>query len=220
MLKIEEIPIEQWEIERVKPYPFNNKKHPPKHIETLAKSIENLGHLDPIAIDEDGVIISGHGRHLALQKLGRKFVTVRVLRGLTEEQKSALRIAANKTTSNEYDTDALQRELEKLHAADFDLTGLGFEQKELDMLLEDVGEIDDDAITFDIDAAVEAHEAEINERAAKADEDSVPLSKVFGFKAIPLREQKVVTRFMAEIEASTGKTGVDALIAHMRSVVA
>lgn len=218
-INIEDFPIEKWEIEKVVPYPFNNKKHPPKHIDMLAKSIEQQGHLEPIAVDEEGVIISGHGRHLALQKLGRSQVTVRVLRGLTEEQKSALRIAANKTVSNEYDTDMLALELEKLNAADFDLSGLGFEQKELDMLLVDVGQIDEDQITMDIGGAVEAHEAEVEERAAQVDGDEVRLDKAFGFKVVPLRDQKVVTRFMAEIEAHHGVGGAEALIQHMREVL-
>ena len=218
-IDISTFPIEQWPIENIKPYPYNNKKHPTKHIEMLAKSIESQGHLDPIAIDEDGVIISGHGRHLALQKLDRKIAMVRVLKGLTEEQKSALRIAANKTVSTDYDTDMLQRELNALAAVDFDMTSLGLDPKELDMMLTDIGNIDEDSITLDIDGAVETHEADVADKAAAMDDDTVRLDKAFGFKSLPLRDQKTVTRFLAVAEEQTGLTGADALLEHMRQVL-
>lgn len=218
-INIEDFPIEKWDIELVKPYPFNNKKHPPKHIEILAKAIKANGHLDAIAIDGDGVIISGHGRHLALQSLGRTQVMVRVLRGITPEQASALRIAANKTVSNEYDTDMLAHELAQLSTMDIDLGSLGFEQKELDMLMADIGEIDENSISIDIDQAVETHEADVDQRAAAADDLDVRLDKALGFKTIPLRDQKTVTRFLAVIEEKTGKAGVEALIEHCRLVV-
>lgn len=219
VINLDDFPIEKWLIGDITPYPFNNKKHPPKHIDILAKSIEAQGHLEPIAVDEEGVIISGHGRHLALVKLGRTHVSVRVLRGLSEEQKSALRIAANKTVSNEYDTEMLAMELEKLQLADFDLSSLGFEMKELDMLLVDPGVIDEDAITLDLDGAVDAHEADVEAHSTSIDISQVRLDKALGFKTIPLRDQKTVSRFLAIAEAETGKVGAEALIEHMRQHV-
>jgi ParB-like chromosome segregation protein Spo0J len=53
--------------------------------------------LDPIEIDENGVILSGHTRYKALQKLGYKTVDVILYTGLTDEQKRKYRILANKT---------------------------------------------------------------------------------------------------------------------------
>lgn len=215
-MNINEVQLEQWDVADIKPYPYNHKKHPEKQIEVLMKSISRQGLLDPIAIDGEGVIISGHGRFEAIKRLGWKKVTVRPLRGLTPEQASALRIAANKTVSNEYDTDMLQRELQALMSMDFDIDGLGFDDKELAMLTADVGEIDDDAITFDIEGAVEAHEADVQERSEKVDEDTVRVEKALGFKSISLKDQKVVSRFMAVIEDQTGAKGSEALLIHMR----
>lgn len=212
-----QVPIELWDIDQLKPYPFNNKKHPPKHIEILARSIEAQGHLDPIIVDKDGVIISGHGRHLALQKLGRLKVAVRCLKDVTEAEASALRISANKTVSNEYDTDMLSLELGKLTDLDFDLQTLGFDDKELSMLMEDVGVIDQETIVMDMADAVETHEKDIDDRADSADKEDVRLDKAFGFKTVPLKDQKTLGRFMAEIEASTGKSGWEALKSHMDS---
>lgn len=213
---ISHVPIELWEVDRVKPYPFNNKKHPEKHIQTLMRSIKAQGHLEPLVLDGEGIIISGHGRFEALKRLGRDKVAVRVLKDITEPQAAALRIAANKTVSNEYDTDALSRELSRLSEIEIDLGALGFEDKELEMLVVDVGEIDEATLVIDMDEAVDAHEADVAERSEKADTEEVRLDKVFGFKTVPLRDQKHLSRFLAEVERFTGQLGAEALVTFAR----
>lgn len=217
---ISTVPVEQWDIGEIKPYPYNNKKHPEKHIQKLMASIKTNGHLDPIVVDKEGVIISGHGRHEALKRLGRAIVAVRVLRDISDAQASALRIAANKTVGNEYDTDMLSRELAALADANMDLSSLGFDDKELEMLTVDVGVMDEDTLVMDLDSAVEQHEVEVEERAEKAGSEDVRLDKAFGFKTVPLKDQKVISRFMAEIEARTGLKGPDALVDFMRTELA
>jgi hypothetical protein len=214
------VPVELWDIDDISAYEFNNKKHPEKHIQSLVASIKVQGHLDPIAIDKAGVIISGHGRFEALKRLGKKKVAVRCLRDISDDQASALRIAANKTVSNDYDTDALARELAHLNSVDMDLTSLGFDEKELSMLISDVGIMDDDSLVIDMDGAVTQHEADVDAKAAEADGTEVRLDKAFGFKTVPLRDQKVISRFMAEIEATSGKSGQEALISYMRDSLA
>lgn len=215
------VPVEQWSIADVKPYPFNNKKHPPKHIELLKKSIKVHGLLDPVVVQKSsGYIISGHGRREGCAALDMDKVAVRVL-DVSDEIASALRIAANKTVSNEYDTDMLSRELRALSEAEVDLSALGFDEKELSMLISDVGEIDTDSLVLDMDMedAVLAHEEGIDASAEAADTSEVRLDKAFGFKTIPLRDQKTVTRFMAEMEARTGKPGMAGLITHMQEML-
>lgn len=219
MTDISKVPVESWDVDLIEPYPFNNKKHPEKQIDLLSRSIKAQGLLDPIVVDSEGVIISGHGRFEAIKRLGWVKVSVRVLRGITDDQASALRIAANKTVSNDYDTDMLSRELKALSESEIDLHDLGFDDKELSMLIADVGEIDEESLVIDMDIAVESHEEAISDAAEAADNHDVRLDKAFGFKTIPLRDQKVLNRFMAEIEASTGETGVNALVSHMRDVL-
>lgn len=209
-------PVESWAVSEIKPYEFNHKKHPEKQIAMLARLIEAKGLINPLVLEEDGTIIAGHGRFLAIQRLNWAKVPVRVMRGISKEDASAMRIADNKTVSNDYDTDVLARELAQLSAADFDLGMIGFDQKEIDLLVGDPGEIDTDSLTQDIDAAVEKHEADVSERAEKADEDDVRLDKVFGFKTVPLRDQKHLSRFLAEIEAFTGQKGAEALVTFAR----
>jgi hypothetical protein len=220
MTDLNHAPVQSWDADKIVPYEHNHKKHSDKQVELLAKLIEAKGLINPLVLEEDGTIIAGHGRFLAIQKLGWKKVPVRVMVGISKSDASILRIADNKTVSTEYDTDILARELARLDDGALDLTLLGMDQRELDMLLGDVGEIDTDALVDDIDMAVGLHEQDVDDRAAAADEDVVRLDKAFGFKTVPLPSQKTVTRFMAEIEASTGKVGDAALIDFMGSHLA
>jgi ParB-like chromosome segregation protein Spo0J len=52
--------VERIDIDKIIPYSKNAKRHPKKQIEQIKKSIENFGFNDPIAIDENNVIIEGH----------------------------------------------------------------------------------------------------------------------------------------------------------------
>ncbi|MFM6279430.1 MAG: ParB/Srx family N-terminal domain-containing protein, partial [Dolichospermum sp.] len=83
--------------------------------------------LDPIAVDEKGEILEGHGRLLAAQKRGDETVPVIVVSGLTEAQKVAYRLAHNKLTMNTgFDFELLKIDFEFLQDEGFnlDLTGL------------------------------------------------------------------------------------------------
>lgn len=212
-------PVESWEIERLIPYEDNNKKHPEAQIATLASSIIESGLNDPIVVEEDGTIIAGHGRRLALIKLGWAYAPVRVARGLTKAQARKLRIAVNKTVSNEYDTDALARELAALQTLEIDLTNMGLSDKELSILTEDVGEIDLGAISDDIVVDVERHEEDVKTTSEKVEVAEVPIAKAFGFKTVPVAAQRTITRFMGMIEATHGSEGLEALLAHMGEVI-
>lgn len=52
-----ELKIEKLNIVEIKPYSKNAKRHPKKQIEQIKKSIQDFGFNDPIAIDENNVII-------------------------------------------------------------------------------------------------------------------------------------------------------------------
>lgn len=130
--------IEKININEIIEYSGNAKEHPEWQIEQIKNSIREFGFNDPIAIDEKGIIIEGHGRYLALKELGYAEVEVIRLKHLTEEQKTAYAIAHNKLTMNtEFDIEKLQYELNKLEVNDFDLSVLGFEQPELDEILQE-----------------------------------------------------------------------------------
>ena len=105
------------------------------------------------------MIIVGHTRCKAAQKLGLEEVPVHVATDLTPEQIKAYRIADNQTaTLAEWDYELLPIELSALQELDFDLDLLGFSEDELAKSLDpdvkeglcdpdDVPEPPDEAIT-------------------------------------------------------------------------
>ena len=130
--------IEKISLEKLKMHENNAKEHPDWQVEQIMRSIQEFGFNDPIAVDENNEIIEGHGRYLALKELGYTEVEVIRLKHLTEDQKTAYAIAHNKLTMNtEFDIEKLQYELNKLEVNDFDLSVLGFEQPELDEILQE-----------------------------------------------------------------------------------
>ena len=95
MLKIEKININD-----IVEYKNNAKKHPKEQISQIKESIIEFGYNDPIAIDENNMIIEGHGRYLALKQLDYKEIEVIKLTDLTEVQKRAYIIAHNRISLN------------------------------------------------------------------------------------------------------------------------
>ena len=133
--------IEKISTDKIKMYKNNAKEHPDWQIEQIKDSIREFGFNDPIALDENDIIIEGHGRYLALKQLNFKEIEILRITDLTEEQKAAYAIAHNKLTMNtDFDFETLKYELNKLELADFDLKILGFEETELEKILEELNE--------------------------------------------------------------------------------
>jgi hypothetical protein len=128
--------IEQRRIEDITPYDQNPRRNDAA-VEAVAQSIRAFGFRQPIVVDEQGVIIVGHTRYKAAQKLGLQKVPVHVARGLSPAQVKAYRLADNKTADlAEWDDTLLTQELAELQKLDFDLNLLGFSQDELNMFLD------------------------------------------------------------------------------------
>lgn len=135
MSKISRGQIEEWDIERLSPYGNNAKLHPDSHIEQIANSIEEFTFLDPVAVDENGEILEGHGRLLAAKKRGDATIPVIQITGLSDAQKVAYRLAHNKLTMNTgFDPDMLKLDFEFLQDEGFDLDSTGFGELELSFL--------------------------------------------------------------------------------------
>lgn len=138
-MKQQQLKVEDILISKLKEYEFNSKKHPEWQVNQIVDSIREFGFCDPIAIDENDVIIEGHGRLLALKKLGRDKVPCIRLKHLDKNQKRAYVIAHNKLTMNTgFDEELLKQELEKLELEEFDLTKLGFTENELKITIGDL----------------------------------------------------------------------------------
>ena len=122
--------IEKIKIEDIKPYENNAKLHPTEQVKQIKKSIKEFGNNDPIAIDERGVIIEGHGRYLALKELGYEEVEIIRLDHLTEEQKRAYSLIHNKLTMDTgFDFNILDAELTYING--IDIEDFGFEEEEI-----------------------------------------------------------------------------------------
>ena len=106
-------------------YENNAKQHDDTQIEQIIESIKEFGFNDPIGIDENGVVIEGHGRLLAALRMGLQEVPVFRIGGLSEEQKNAYRIVHNQLTNNTgFDDDILQNEISKI--TDIDMSRFSF----------------------------------------------------------------------------------------------
>lgn len=111
------------------PYEKNARKND-KAVKYVAESIKQFGFKVPIVIDKDNVIVCGHTRYKACQKLNIDEVPCVVADDLTEEQIKAYRLADNKVSEKaEWDFDLLDAEIEEI--LNFDMQDFGFEFEEV-----------------------------------------------------------------------------------------
>lgn len=116
-------------IDSLIPYEFNNRNHDEQQVDRIANSIQSFGFNQPIVVDENNVILVGHGRLLAAQKLGLKTAPVLKKTGLTETQKKAYRILDNKLQNDStWSFDNLELELGFLEDNGFELEPWGLEE--------------------------------------------------------------------------------------------
>lgn len=129
--------IEKVKIADLREYEKNAKLHPQEQINKIKRSIQEFGNNDPIAIDENNIIIEGHGRLQALEQLGYTEAKVIRLSHLSEDQKKAYILVHNKLNMDTgFDTEMLKDELDGIFSVDmadfgFDLPkeDLGFDFK-------------------------------------------------------------------------------------------
>lgn len=112
--------IENRRLAELTPYPANAKKHDAVQVANVAESIRQYGFVQPVVVDRDGVIVIGHCRALAAEKLGMVEVPCVCVDDLTPEQVNALRLVDNKTNESPWDFDLLATELPKLDLSAFD----------------------------------------------------------------------------------------------------
>ena len=130
--------IESWSTETLLPYVRNARTHSPEQISQISASIVEFGFTNPILAGSDKIIVAGHGRLLAAQKLGLTEVPVVVLDHLTPAQRKALIIADNKIAENAgWDEDLLRQEIHVLDELDFDIDILGFSEDDLENIFLD-----------------------------------------------------------------------------------
>lgn len=124
----------------------NNPRNNAESVDQVAESIKNFGFNVPMVIDTDNVIITGHTRYKAAQKLGIETVPCIIADHLTPQKVKAFRLADNKVGEKSmWDYQKLEQELAEIG---MDMTQFGFEEIE-----EEIASLvqEDD---YDVDAAV------------------------------------------------------------------
>ena len=122
-MEIIELPIKA-----IKPYK-NNPRHNDKAVEYVANSIREFGFKQPIVIDDQYEIVCGHTRWKAAKAIGLETVPCVMADDLTPEQIQAYRLADNKTAEMaDWDFDLLEKELNEIDPAMFDMADFGFFQ--------------------------------------------------------------------------------------------
>ena len=111
------------------PYENNPRKNEAA-VEVVMKSIRDFGFKVPIVVDKDGIIVTGHTRLKAAQRLGLSTVPVIVAEDLSDEKIKAFRLADNKTAEYaEWDLEKLEQELRELQDLDIDMDEFGFKME-------------------------------------------------------------------------------------------
>lgn len=124
----------------------NNPRHNDNAVEIVAQSIKDFGFKVPIVVDHNLIVVTGHTRLKAAQRLGMETVPCIMADDLTPEQIKAFRLADNKTSEYAtWDFEKLEQELRDLDAMDFDMSVFDFR-------LEPKGLEGDD---FDLEAALD-----------------------------------------------------------------
>jgi hypothetical protein len=208
-----DLKTEYWPIDKVFPYAKNTKVHSKAHIDKLKASIKADGLYDALIVDRQGVLIAGHGRFEAMKALKHLTVPVKWAKELTENQADAARISHNKTASTDYDSGFMAEELQRLsETGEIDLETLGFDDHELQFLVEDLGEMNVDGLSDDLDGDIDRQDAETEEKVTATDAGEESLSKILGFKSVPIASAKSVRRLIADLEEKTGLLGQQAFV--------
>lgn len=124
--------------EGLKPWPGNPRTHSDKQLAKIKASIQKFGFTAPVLVDEDSMILSGHGRVMAAKELDLETVPTRVISGLSQAKKRAYVIADNKIAQlSKWDDVLLKSEMEILIQEDFDIETTGFSTAEIDIMFDD-----------------------------------------------------------------------------------
>ena len=142
-------------IEKFIPYANNARTHSKEQINKLRSIYRGIGYGDPVEVDENFTILSGHGRVEAAKAEGMKELPYVMLTGMTEAEKKAYILAVNRSALDAgWDEELLAVEIEALQELGMDPMLTGFDEKELaDLYGDEADAVKDD--DFDLTAALE-----------------------------------------------------------------
>lgn len=134
-MKIQDLPLD-----RIIPY-ADNPRDNSGAVNAVAESIKSFGFNVPLVLDRDHVIITGHTRYKAAQKMGLSSVPCIIAEGLSEDQARAYRLADNRVSElATWDKVLLTQELKALEEIGIDMTDFGFSDELDEMTADDIEE--------------------------------------------------------------------------------
>jgi len=139
-------------VSNLQPAAYNTRKKlksGDKEYEKIKNSINEFGYVEPIIVNSDMTVISGHQRLTVLKDLGYKEIECVVIE-VDKVREKALNIALNKITGA-WDDNLLADLLVDLQNENFNTDFTGFEVPEIDMLFSKVHDKDVKEDDFDID---------------------------------------------------------------------
>lgn len=145
--KIDDYAVITVPIEALKPFKNHARKHDPQKAKSLARAIRQMDLVDPIIIDENHVILSGHLRVQVFKQLQRSTIPAIQVTHLGPQEKRAFVIAANRFPERgNWDRELLTLEVSEILelAPELEIEVTGFEVPEVDLML-----IDDQADGLD-----------------------------------------------------------------------
>lgn len=161
--------------------PSNVRVHGEANLAAIRASLVKFGQQRPIIIDSRDIIVAGNGTYQAALGLGWTSIWA-ITTSLTGSDLTAYSIADNKSASlASWDDLALAKTLKSLQSEDVDLAALGYQDPEVDALLERLtaataGTLDGEKLrepkpsaavpTVEVDCRDAAHQAELVERLA------------------------------------------------------
>jgi len=117
--------IKDFPVSKLIPYERNPRINK-NAVDAVIRSIKRTGNIDPIEINESNIILCGHTRVKALQKLGINKTDVLRVSGLTEQQQIEYRILNNKTAEiAEWDFEILEADFTTEQLNEFGFFGKG-----------------------------------------------------------------------------------------------
>lgn len=132
-----ELKFEYMQIDDLKPYERNARKHEKKDVAAIAASIERFGFDDPVGIwGPENIIVEGHGRILAAKQLGMTSVPCIRLDHLSEEERRAYALAHNRTAELSVWEENIKA-LELAAITTIDMTAFGFDGPEQEVVEDD-----------------------------------------------------------------------------------
>ena len=127
--------------------PRNARTHSKRQIRQIADSIHAFGFTNPILVDENGLVLAGHGRLAAAKQLGLESVPTLSIERLTDAQKRAYVLADNRLAEKAgWDRNLLAVELGELAVLlpaldlDWSIEVTGFVGGEIEVLAHDQAE--------------------------------------------------------------------------------